>query len=213
MVAHVGDRVDGPLLPGPQGHRQNPERLLDRWREAFSLGLLDALWPPDLPWDTELAIQVNLALLGKPRVSSGGNPKQVRAETRQAREDLAVEVREVAALLREEWGPSFRGVDVHSFRKSHRTWAVAKGVRGVVIDKQLGHAPADAESLDVMRAILGSKTGRTYYLDVGSPLFDPAESAQAVRDVLDEAMARLDGSSTHLLVSAEDLPAARARVS
>jgi hypothetical protein len=82
-----------------------------------------------------------------------------------------------------------RGVDVHALRKTHRSWAQARGVPPVLIDKQLGHA--DPGEFEVMRALAGSETGRKHYLDLGSELFDAGKSAQAVRELLEEAVGRV----------------------
>ena len=200
LADDVGQRSSGPLFPGPAGDRQTVERLLDRWREAFSLGLLDALWPRDLPWDLDKAILLNSALLqGRVRVSRGGNPLLLRPETLAAQAALADEIETLVERFRDDWEANIKGVDVHAFRKTHRTWAVAKGVPGVLIDLQLGHAHDESpETLDVMRAIAGSRTGRRHYVDLDSPLLDPQRSAEAVREVLDKAITALEANPTHL---------------
>ncbi|MCO5171181.1 MAG: hypothetical protein M9894_33165, partial [Planctomycetes bacterium] len=120
-----------------------------------------------------------------------GNPKRVRAETRAARARLEERVYGVAAQLRAEWERRMEGVDLHGLRKTHRSWAQAKGVPPVVIDKQLGHA--DPGEFEVVRALAGSDTGRKHYLDLSCDLFDAGLSATAVRDMLDEALERVRG--------------------
>lgn len=84
-------------------------------------------------------------------------------------------------------------------RPAHRSWAQARGVPPVLIDKQLGHA--DPGEFEVMRALAGSETSRKRYLDLGSELFDAGRVAQAVRDLLDEAVVRAPAVGT--LVHAE----------
>lgn len=71
-------------------------------------------------------------------------------------------------------------------------------------DKQLGHsAQDDGQTLEILRVAAGSRVGRRHYLDLQSSLFDPAESATAVRRLLDEALARLQASSSLLLPRTE----------
>ena len=63
------------------------------------------------------------------------------------------------------------------------------GVQPVAVDKQQGHSAHDSpETLQLLRVVAGSRTGRRNYLDVGSELFDPVRSAAAVRRLLDEAV-------------------------
>lgn len=65
----------------------------------------------------------------------------------------------------------------------------ALGVEGIVVDKQLGHAErGETESIEAMRGIAGSETGRRHYTDMRSKLIDAAPSACAVRSLLDEAI-------------------------
>ena len=89
------------------------------------------------------------------------------------------------------------GLDVHSFRTTHRTWAEIQGVHPVIIDKQLGHTtPGGGAALDAARSILASKTGRKHYLDVSLALFEARRSAEAVRELFDRALddARKEGA-------------------
>lgn len=132
----------------------------------------------------------NLTLLsGRVRVSRGGNPEVVLGETLKERETLARRVARIVERLRTDWQDRMSSVDVHAFRMTHRSWAEASGVPPVLIDKQLGHSSGRAEgSLDVLRAVAGSATGRKHYLDMGSPLFDASRSAQAVRELFDRAL-------------------------
>ncbi|MGE0706698.1 MAG: hypothetical protein AB7N76_05200 [Planctomycetota bacterium] len=60
----------------------------------------------------------------------------------------------------------------------------------VLIDKQPGHA--DPSEFEVISALAGSATGRKHCLDLGSELFDAGRSAQAVRDLLEEAVEGID---------------------
>lgn len=197
LRAALADRVGGgPLFASPRGARWSRERLLDRWREAFGLGLVDELWPSGERREPGLPRLVNDALLvGRPRVSRGGNPRRVRAETVRARERLEQRVGELAAQLREDWAARMEGVTLHAFRSTHKTWAAARGVPGAATDAQLGWSSADDPgTLAVMRAAAGSRVGRRHYLDLGSSLLAPVESARAVRAVLDEAVAALGES-------------------
>lgn len=188
---YLGNRTEGPLLLGPDGKRLSKERLLDRWRAAFGLGLVDQLWPADEPKDFDAVYWTNLALLtGRIGVSKGGNPDVVRGDTLRDRQTLSRRVARLVERLRADWRDRMTGVDVHAFRMTHRSWAEACGVPPVLIDKQLGHSGVlPAGSLEVLRAVTaGSTTGRRHYLDVASPLFEAVRSAQAVRQLLDEAV-------------------------
>lgn len=108
--------------------------------------------------------------------------------------------------MRAEWTQRLHGIDVHAFRKTHQTWAEAQGVPAVLIDKQLGHAVAGGSQLDVFRAVramTASRVGRKHYLDMGSKLLDPTPSAEAVRGLLDEAVAALKPATSPAVRTAE----------
>jgi hypothetical protein len=200
----IGDRAEGPLFLSPAGARNDLFRPLDIWREALGLGLLDALWPADVEPDLELARLVNRALLtGKARVSKGGNPKLLKSETLARRAALTRRVEELAKRFRTDW--ETRLGDVHSFRKTHRTWAESSGVIPAVIDKQLGHGGAEVDrALEVHKLVVGSRTGRKHYLDLGSDLFDARRSAEAVRELLDVAETALREHGSPLLFQKAD---------
>ena len=79
-------------------------------------------------------------------------------------------------------------VDLYALKKTHRTWAALKGVPGPAVDRQLGHASATvSETTELARFLAGSETGRGFYVDLGSELFDAGASARAVRELLDQA--------------------------
>lgn len=200
LIEYVGDR-EGPLFLSANGVRWGKLRLLGAWREAFGLGLVDAAWPADAPTDVELAIQVARTLAaGKPQVAKGGNPKLIKGETLARIRERERLVLDLADRLRDRWVEGMRGVDVHAFRKTHRTWALAAGVLAPAIDQQLGHtAGAESEPFEILRIAAGSRTGRQHYLDAGSALFDPARSAEAVRKLFDEAMTGVIASGSLLL--------------
>jgi hypothetical protein len=99
---------------------------------------------------------------------------------------ILLEVEELMDELGMKWGQAMKGVDVHPFRKSHKTWAQSYGVPPTATDKQLGHSSFRSGGETAM--ILGSVTGRKHYLDIASPLFDAGASARAVRILLDDAM-------------------------
>ena len=160
------------------------DRLLDWWREAWGLARLEAIWPPDEPTSLQLLHLVNRCLLtGRAPIDRGGHPGP---EARARRDRLARRVEALAARLEPAWREGLVGVDLHSLRKTHRTWAEAQGVAPIVIDKQLGHR-GDADGSDLTRLLAGSRSGRHFYLDVDFARFDPRRSAEAVRAVLDEA--------------------------
>lgn len=205
VVASVGDRKDGPLFPSARGGRLEPNTVRDHVREALSLGFVDELWPPTEEPRLDVAMLVNLVLLRGHMPRLAGNPTKVKPETRAAHRTLEERVFALADALRAEWERRMRGVDVHAFRKTHRSWAQARGVPPVLIDKQLGHA--DPGEFEVMRALAGSETGRKHYLDLGSELFDAGRAAQAVRDLLDEALLRVT-SRTLLRANRTDGPRA-----
>ena len=157
------------------------------WREAFGLGVLDALLPDVAP---DERIVVNRTLLtGKASVHRGGS--RLKASTI---ERLSRREREIVSLVervRVDWTESMNGVDVHAFRKTHQTWTEAQGVPAVLIDEHLGHALPGGAQLDAFRAVRamsGSAVGRKHYLDLGSKLLDPTPSAEAVRGLIDQAL-------------------------
>ncbi len=190
LQAYLGDRTTGPLFLAARGGRPLPGKLLQQFKEAFSLGLVDELWPTGEERRLDLAMLVNLALLRGSLPALAGNPNFVKPETREQRGQLEARVYALAATLRPEWERRAAGVDLHGLRKTHRSWAHARGVPPVLIDKQIGHAdPGDMG--EVARALAGSETGRKHYLDLASELFDATRSAQAVREMLDEAVARI----------------------
>jgi hypothetical protein len=194
-----------PLFLSPQGERWQVDRLLDVWRQAWSLGVVADLWPADEAQDVDVAILVSRALLtGHVRVSRGGNPNVVTADTVRARLDLELRVAGIVEGMRAEWVERTKGVDVHSARCTLQTWAEASGVPRPAIDRQLGHdGHGSNETNDVMRAILGSRTGRKHYLDAGSALFDARQAAEAVRTLLNEAEAQLRADGSMLLAATE----------
>lgn len=217
IAQFLGERKDGPLFPAPSGARHDLWRMLDAWREAFSLGLVEELWPArGEAWSLELAVLVNRALLrGVVRVGRGGNPKRTTTETKAALAKVAGRVEALTGLLRDDWTERMAGVDDHAFRMTHRTWAEASGnVPPVLIDRQLGHAGAQVDrSMDSLRLLAGSLTGRKHYLDRSSPLLDPRRSGLAVRELLDAALAELTSSGpgrSRLLPPAEGQTEARA---
>ena len=191
-------RRKGPLLLSPQGARWRRERLLKVWRECFSLGTLCALWPAEQPASLDLALQVNAVLLGHRVPNKGGNPKRVTKATREKRAARRELVEAIASELREEWTRRMDRVEVRSFRTTHRTWAEAAGVEAVLIDLQLGHLEPPRESIEHLRAAASSRTGRRFYRDRKSPLFEVVRSAEAVRALLAEAEASLTKPTTPL---------------
>lgn len=205
LLEYIAGRAKAePLLLSPKGTRHRIERLLDHWRESFSLGILDSIWPPEEDRDINTAILTNIALFkGRVQVNKGGNPKLLKPETIAKRNQLEQKITDLVEALRDEWEERMEGVDVHAFRKTHRSWAEARGVPPVLIDKQLGHSADDTSML--LQMIVGSVTGRKHYLDVDSELFDATRSAKAIRNFLDEAVeaAKQDGDS--LFVSDYDV--------
>lgn len=183
----------GPALPLGEDARPAARKVLDQVREAFGLGFVDELWPDDEEPRLDLAMLVNRTLLRGAVPKQSGNPKVISEGTRAARAELEGRVLGVARRIEREWKRRMKGVDVHALRKTHRSWAQARGVPPVLIDKQLGHA--DPGEFEVMRALAGSETGRKHYLDLESELFDAGRSAQAVRDLLDEVRAWVASAS------------------
>lgn len=189
LRAYVRDREDGPLFLSATGGRYSKERLLDQWRQAFSLGTVDGLLPDQIEEDRYL---VHVALLsGKVRVGRGGS--RIRAETRRARAALAERIELFVRAVEADWTRAIESVDVHTFRKTHRTWAEAQGLPAVLVDKQLGHAltSKDLDVFKAVRALAGNPIGRKHYLDLDSKLLDPTPCAEAVRGLLDAAEGRL----------------------
>lgn len=189
VTVHVGKRASGPLFPSPDGKTLDRLNLVDDWKESFGLGLVRELWPRDETPDAELAWLVTRALItGRASVPNVGNPGLVLDDTRRNRAAREADVRRLADLLRDTWRARMRGVDVHALRKTHRTWAEARGVHPILIDKQLGHStPAGASAIEAARSLLSSPTGRKHYVDMGLTLLDARRSAEAVRELLDDA--------------------------
>lgn len=197
IASYVGERREGTLFLSPEGQRPTGERLLDVWREAYSLGVVDLVYPADEPKTLTLAFLASRALLSRRvRVSRGGNPNLILPETREILSDMERRVARVVAKIEGEWTRRMEGVDVYSSRKTHETWARAQGVHPLVVDKQLGHTSSDLDGASELRRVLsGSETGRKHYLDLDADLFDPRLSAVAVRGLLDEALARVSAKS------------------
>lgn len=190
LMSYIGERKEGPLFLTATGYRPNKQKLLKYWRQALSMGFVDHAWPPQEEKTLNIVYLVNMALLsGKPRVSRGGNPNLMRPATRRRQANLELRVERVMKLLNERWQEAMHGIDLHAFRKTHRTWAEMQGVPPIVIDKQLGHGGIHGqEATNLMRIISGSNTGRKHYLDIGSQLFDASRSAKAVRELLDRSL-------------------------
>lgn len=197
LGAYVGQRTSGPLFLSPQGSRLEHARTLDHWREAFTFGLVDELWPDDVTRSEERTFHVARVLFAGRVPSVGGNPRQVRPETVRAREEHAREIRSIAERLREGVQARMVGIDLHALRKTHRTWAEAAGVHPLLIDKQIGHATAaGGAALEAAKALIVSPTGRKHYVDMGLEMIDARRSAEAVRRLLDDATEALLGSAS-----------------
>jgi hypothetical protein len=164
----------GALFRGPMGGRLRRDKALEIWQRAFGLGLVWRLWP-DLPVDLPLSTLVERYLrTGRAAVSKGGNPKRISEGKRMERAMLADRVAGLGDSIAEEWRDLMAGVTLHAFRDTHETWARAKGVNPLFVDKQVGHAPNG-----------GSATGRRHYLDMGAQMVNARLSAAAVRATLD----------------------------
>ncbi len=196
VQSYLGERKTGPLFLSPTGGELSLEKILDYWREAMGLGVVSALWPEDAPRSLQLAYFVNLALhSGRVRVSRGGNPTRLSPETVLLRLDAERRVNAIVERIGPEWKKRMALVDIHSARKTHRTWAKRlKGVPPTCIDAQLGHEVWSTDNATALeRAARGSETGERFYTDndLGLLLENPWLSAKAVREVLDEALARV----------------------
>ena len=181
----IGTRRVGPLFLSPKGSRWSKERLLDAWREAYCLGFVSThcqSWP----YRERMLIVASL-LEGRVKAHKGGKAP-TRPETVSRRLALKKRITVAFDRLSEAWEER-SSIDVHTFRMTHRTWAEAVGVPAVLIDLQLGHAVAEEGSLNVLKAVVASRTGRKHYLDDQSELLDTTPSAVAVRGLLDEAFA------------------------
>lgn len=183
-----GRGPDEPLFRGPQGRTQDNSRLRDLWLASTSLAFLDEMWPSDARRDLKLALYVSRSLMaGRVQVGVQGNPNQVSDRHREAMAALRGEVAGLYERLQREWEARRERLPLAAIRKTHYTWAAALGVPSPSIDVQVGHSTHDADAYSIVNALRGSRTGRTYYLDRESPLIEPQRSAQAVRDLLDDA--------------------------
>jgi len=189
LEIYLAGRTEGPLLLGPGG-KSLKSRLLKYWKEAFGFTLVSEFWPY-VGYDPLLAVEVNRKLLtARDPLGKGGDPRRLRFETRRRRNQRAGDVRAISESMQEKWRDRMAPVDVHSFRKTHRTWAEASGVPPVLIDKQLGHSENESASV-LLKHVMGSRTGRLHYRDLDSSMFEARRSAIAVRGLLDEALADL----------------------
>ncbi len=197
LVAYLGERTSGPLFLSREGSRLDPKRLLMAWRRAMGLAFVDALWPAELPRELDDLIRVNTILVtGKPYKGEGGNPKRVSSETKKRIADEGRRLHEIADQVRAVWSERMDGVTVRSFRRSLETWARAKGVPEVLIDKHVGHkAPARDAALETAKELIVSSTGRDYYLDNRLALLDCRRVAVAIRELLDEAETALEAEA------------------
>ena len=199
VEAYLGARTEGPLVLSPRGGRLDKRNLLRWWKEAYSLGVVWELWPEGEAWDVDVAHLVNQALLsksGQARVPKHGNPDLVSVETRRARRAMADRVQALADAMRPTWAGRVQAVTVHSFRHTHQTWARAAGVDQVLVNLQVGwKASAQSSEFETAR-VAASTTGLKRYLDARSSLLDSRRSAEAVRALLDGAMAELSGATS-----------------
>jgi hypothetical protein len=197
LVDYVGEREEGCLFLSPWGKQIRHRRTLEAWREAFGLGVVREFWPEDREWHLETAYLANRALIrGRVNVNKGGNPTRGSVETKRRRRKKLAKGRSVVAAIveeiRDQWEERNERVTFHSFRYSHETWAKAKHVEQVLINKQCGwKASARNMDLDAARIAQASQTGLAIYLDLGSDLLDARKSAEAVGELLDGALAGL----------------------
>lgn len=210
LAAYLGAREEkprpsDPLFLSADGTRCNKDRMLDVWREAFGLGLVDALWPKDEARSLNDAQLVELALrTGKVRVSKGANPKRLTFETLAKRNEKEKHIQRLIDVIGPEWSRRMAGVRVHALRMTHRSWGEALGVPGVVLDKQLGHTAQRDGRDELLAAVSGSRTGREFYLDLDLPLFEASRAAEAVRSLLDQALVRVVEGGTCLVKAPAD---------
>lgn len=93
-------------------------------------------------------------------------------------------------------------VTIHSFRHTHQTWARAANVDQVLVNLQVGwKASARSDDFESLR-LLASTTGLARYLDARSKLLDARRSADAVRELLDEALAIVEPERDRLRLEA-----------
>lgn len=204
-LAEVIREADGrgsaePLFRAPRGGGAlDTHRAYDLWDQAMSLAIVDELWPDEAPRDLDVLHRVSRSLrAGAVRVGIEGNPRLVTRRRKKV-DELRVLVGDLTERLRAEWKARREGIVLASIRKTHHTWARALGVPPPCIDKQLGHAAHEGDGLDVIHAVLGSRTGSRHYLDMRSSLIDPGRSALAVRERLDEAERELLADARSLL--------------
>lgn len=205
LEAALGSRKEGPLLQSPRGGRLDKRNMLRWWREAFGLGLVWELWPADKGWDVDAAHLVNQTLLsksGEARIPQFGNPDLVSSKTRRARRRLGERVQQLADALRPAWEERMQRVTIHSFRHTHQTWARAANVDQVLVNLQVGwKASARSDDFESLR-LMASTTGLARYLDARSKLLDARRSAEAVRELLDEALAIVEPQRDRLRLEA-----------
>jgi integrase len=189
LEASLGDRTEGPLVLTPRGERLQAGNFLKWWKECFSLGVVRELWPSFEDWDLELAHFVNQTLLRESKEpwmpASSVVPSQ-----RKAHRVKVAKVQKLADALRPKWEAGMDRVTVHSFRHTHQTWARAANVDQVLVNLQVGwKASSNGIDLEAARSA-ASTVGLSHYLDSRSTLLDARRSAEAVRALLDEALAR-----------------------
>ncbi|MCO5166657.1 MAG: hypothetical protein M9894_09855 [Planctomycetes bacterium] len=190
LLAYVKQRKSGPLLRSSKGERLDPHNLRGVWRETFGLGLVRLLWPTGEPRDDETMILVRRSLAsGRIHIGEGGNPHKLIKTTRDARATRVAEIERIVVAIGDEWRRRMPGVDIHSLRTTHQSWAESAGVHPLLIDKQLGHVtPGGGAALEAARSLLVSGTGRRHYVDMSLQMISAHASANAVRRILDDAI-------------------------
>jgi integrase len=194
-----GRADDEILFLGPRKTKLDPSRTIDMWLQAVSLGVVVDLWPKKMPGDLNLALLVSRSLRSKQvRVDDCGNPRRMTPRRRDDIEKRRRQIVQMMNMLQADWAARMGRVDVHSLRKSHRTWAELLGVPVPFIDKQLGHSSFSCDTSGIEKAVLGSRTGARHYFDMTSDMVRAGESAKAVRKRLDEAVVEILASDSML---------------
>ncbi len=181
VARYLGRRRSGPLFLSPKGKRLTAKRLLADWREAVGLAVVDDLWDATREArDFELEWLVAYYLRSDRAIAARGGRTPTKAKTKRRQDERLERIVAIGDELRESYDAAMEGVDVHALRMTHETWARVAGVNPVTIDEQLGH--------------VGRGTGRRHYTDAAVALFNPEDSAAAVRARLEEGRTRVVSS-------------------
>ena len=159
---------DNPLLLSPLGSAVCVDNINDDFKRAEILAFVRLSWPQDDPATLEISpMEVATSLFTGRRLKFDGAPPTDTKKIAQRARKIAL-LEELSARIKPEVDRLMERRPMYALRATHITWARNLPVNGDAVMAQVGHAPRDIEE--------------KHYLD--QDMVDPAESSQAVWDVL-----------------------------